>query len=344
MKKTLSVILVAILMFSFAFAVSAKIYTTPEAEEKREEFVCSEGSEVNGVVIDYCYFSPVKENDSTEYPLVIWFHGMGDGGDPGDQLTSSNISAWATDEYQRRFKDAGGAFIIAPRSADGISVWDDSLIYIVRATIDEFIAENRDNIDISRIYVGGYSMGGQMTLKMLAAYPEMFAAAFPICPAWVPGEVAAECFKDVPVWLVSGVNDPLVNYFVFASTTWNNIISQSNVAENCRFSTLRTTLYPNGKRADSGHLAWFSVNNDMFSDVNGDYPKMITIDGNGNKLTLEYPDGMISWLSGFESDYDGSPATDKGNEQAYTGFALNVFSFFKAFFQNLIGYVKLIRK
>ncbi|MBO5936361.1 MAG: hypothetical protein J6Q79_01955 [Clostridia bacterium] len=342
MKKTITTIFIALLIFGFVFSASAKIYTTHEANEKLSEFIYGESSEINGAIIDYYYFSPVKENDRTKYPLVIWFHGMGDGKSPGAQLTASNIAAWATEDYQRRFTGTGGAFIIAPRSAEGQAVWNDSLIYIVRATIDEFIANNRDNIDISRIYVGGYSMGGKMTLKMLSAYPEMFAAGFPICPAWVPGEEVTACFKEVPIWLTSGAQDPLVNYFAFASTTWNNIISQSNVAEISRFSTLTSTLYPDGNRAYSAHLSWFSVNNDMFSSDNGDYPKMKTVNGNGEKVILQYPEGMISWLSGFESDYDGSPATDGGNKQAYTGFALSFFGFIKAFFQNLAGYIKLL--
>jgi poly(3-hydroxybutyrate) depolymerase len=340
MKKTLSVILIAILIFSFAFMASAEPYKSSEALEMESEFVLGEGPEINGITIDYRYFSPVKKKDKTKYPLVVWFHGLGDGESEGKQIISSNIAAWATEDYQSRFKDAGGAFIIAPRSDAGQNTWSDDYIAVVRAALDDFIAENKKNIDVSRIYVGGYSMGGKMTLKMLAAYPEMFAAGFPICPAWVPSEEATACFKDVPVWLTSGVNDPLVNYFAFASTTWNNIISQSNVAEQCRFSTLSSVRYPDGRRADSGHHSWFSVNNDMFSAEGGDYPKMKTVDGNGERVTFTYPDGMISWLSLFESDYDGSPAENGGNEEAYSGFAMNIFSFISSFFRNLVNYIK----
>ena len=42
-----------------------------------------------------------------------------------------------------------------------------------------------------------------------------------------------------------------------------------------------------------------------------------TVDGIGNKVTLTYPDGMISWLSSYTSDYDGSVAVDGGNEDAH---------------------------
>ena len=32
--------------------------------------------------------------------------------------------------------------------------------------------------------------------------------------------------------------------------------------------------------------------------------------GNGETVTLTYPNGMISWLSGYESDFDGAAAVD----------------------------------
>ena len=343
MKKTLSIILVAILIFSSAFVVSAKVYETPEATAMEKKFIYGEGPKVNGLSVDYHYFSPVQKKDKKKYPLVVWFHGAGDGGSPGKQLKTSNIAEWATKEYQSRFKNSG-AFIIAPRSDEGLDTWSDDYISVVRAALDDFIAKNKKNIDVKRIYVGGYSLGGKMTLKMLTAYPEMFAAAFPICPAWVPSEDATACFKNVPVWMTSGAKDNLVNYYAFATTTWQNIISQSNVVEDCRFSILLSTRYPDGSRASSAHFAWYSVNNDMFAEDNGPYPKMKTIDGNNKDVNLRYPDGMISWLSGFKSSYDGSPATDGGNEQAYTGFALSVTSFIQEYAENYFGHLKLVSR
>ena len=264
---------------------------------------------------------------------------MGDGAEDGKQVTKSEIAYWASDEFQARFQPAGGAYILAARSReeDG-KFWDNDLVEPLRAAIEDFVANN--NVDTTRIYIGGYSMGGKMTLKMSVAYPEMFAAAFPICPAWVPDSAAVKKLADMPVWLTSGVTDPLVNYFSMVMTTWNNIIAESNVAEDCRFSTLKNVLYPNGRLAPSGHHSWFAVNYDMFSLDNGDYPLLKTVDGNGNKVKLAYPDGMISWLSGFESDFDGTKAADGGNSEAYgSGASSNVFATVINFFKNLIAYI-----
>ena len=309
-KKILAIILIVIALLPMQ--VSALF-----EKDVPKEFIFGVGPETQGYTIDYRYYSPVKENDNTKYPLVIWLHGMGNGGRDGKQIDTNNIGNWTTDDYQRRFKDSGGAFILAPRSLeeDGI-YWDDELIYPLRATIDSFIEAHKDNIDLQRIYVGGYSMGGKMTLKLAVAYPEMFAAIFPVCPAWIPGEEATVYLKDIPVWITSGARDPLVNYYAYLLPTWDNIIAHSNNPRDCRLSTLMVTLNPNGQPLLSSHQSWNSVTNDMFSSLKLDYPMMKTQDGLGRKVDLKYPDGMISWLSGFRSDYDGEKGSDCTNWDA----------------------------
>ncbi len=316
--RKITVFVLALLVLTAAFSVGT-LAANEDIEALQREFYFGRGPEINGYAIDYRFYSPVGRYDNKEYPLVIWLHGMGDGEYDGKQIERSNIALWASDDYQSRFKGSGGAFILAARSVEEEGLyWTDELIHPLRAAIDAFIYENWYNIDLERIYIGGYSMGGKMTLKMAVAYPELFAAAFPICPAWVPGTDATARIADMPIWLTSGANDPLVNYFAMVMPTWKNIIAESNVPDNCRLSTLSKTAYANGLPTSSGHHSWFAVNNDMFSSKNGNYPSMRTVDGNGDKVTLTYPEGMISWLSGFRSDYDGERAHNSGNPEART--------------------------
>lgn len=343
LKKIISFLLVTVFVTGIC---SIGAFAGNDIDALREEFSYGEGPVVEGYSIDYRYYSPVKAYDDTRYPLVIWLHGMGDGAYDGRQIERSNIALWASEEYQSRFKGSEGAFILAARSVEEDELyWTDGLIYPLRAAIDDFIDENWYNIDPQRIYIGGYSMGGKMTLKMVVAYPEMFAAAFPICPAWVPGEDATALISDMPIWLTSGANDPLVNYFLMAVPTWKNITAQTDVPGNCRFSTLRVTSYANGLPTSSGHHSWFAVNNDMFSSKNGKYPSMKTVDGNGDRVELAYPDGMISWLSSFRSSFDGSYAHDGGNTEAMTsdgmltGFKV-ITEFIKNFTEYIIGFFR----
>lgn len=318
MKKILALILSALMLLSVgsvtAFAEEDALTIADGIEKLRAQFVYGEGPETDGYTIDYRYYSPVKENDDTKYPLVIWLHGMSEGSTEGKQVINNDIGYWTSAEFQSRFTGAEGAFIMAPRSLEEKSIfWDDTLIFPLRAAIDEFIAENAENVDLSRIYIGGFSMGGKMTLKMAVAYPEMFAAIFPICPAWKPATEQAALFADIPVWLTSAKNDPIVNYDYSVTPTWENIIATNNNPELCRRSTLSKMKYPDGSSAISAHYAWYAVTYDMFSVENGDYPYLSTVNGLGDTVTLTYPDGMISWLSQFTSDYDGTPATNSGN-------------------------------
>ncbi|MBE6820234.1 MAG: hypothetical protein E7516_04210 [Ruminococcaceae bacterium] len=313
MKKLTAIILALAFILTLptgAFALSKE----GGIEPLKAQFVQDEGPETNGYTVDYSYYSPVKENDTTKYPLVVWLHGMGDGKEPGAPVKKSNIAYWTSDEFQARFKPAGGAFILAARSREEDNIfWSNEMIEPLRAAIDEFIAYNKENIDLTRIYVGGYSMGGKMTLKMAVAYPEMFAAAFPICPAWSPSEELCGMLADTPVWITSSTRDPLVNYYMAVSPTFERITTASNVAEDCRLSTLTKVCYEDGTKTSSSHHAWFAVNHDMFTDANGDYHNMSTVNGLGEEVKLSYPDGMICWLTSHTSDYDGTPIAGTGN-------------------------------
>ncbi len=348
MKKFRSVISV-ILSVITVFGCMINAYALPidnGIEELKKQFVFGEGPKVGDYSVDYRCYSPVKENDTQKYPIVVWLHGMGDGSSEGAQVNKSNVAFWASDEFQSRFAPSGGAFIIAARSReeDGI-FWDNNMLEPLRAAIDDFIAKNKANVDLSRIYVGGYSMGGKMTLKMAIAYPEMFAAAFPICPAWSPSDELISKLADTPVWITSSTRDPLVNYYFAVTPTFEAIADASNVAKDCRFSTLTKVCYHDGKKTSSSHHAWFAVNYDMFSIENGAYPNMSTVNGLGEEVTLTYPDGMISWLSSHTSDYDGVPIEGTGNitPDSKTDNLINIDGigeFFEILFKAIAGLFK----
>ena len=313
MKKFIALILSLSILLVLPVSASAKSINDG-IDALREEFVFGEGPEEDGYSIDYRYYSPVKKNDKTKYPLVVWLHGLSDGAEDGVQVNKSEIAFWASDEFQSRFKDTKGAFVMAARSREELGhTWTNAMVEPLRAAIDDFIKENKANIDVTRIYVGGYSMGGKMTLKMAISYPEMFAAAFPICPAWAPDANLINYLQYMPIWLTSSTQDPLVNYHLSVSPTWDKIVNTTNVPEDCRFSTITNVCYADGTPASSAHHTWFAVNYDMFSTENGNYPNMTTVDGNGNAVELTYPDGMISWLSSHTSDYDGAVIDGTGN-------------------------------
>lgn len=330
MKKIVSFILVTILLFSLAVSANA-VDLSSQIKDLRAKFQAGEGPVAGDYSVDYMYYSPVKSGDTKKYPLVVWFHGLGDGNYAGEQIDKNYVAFWASEEYQSRFGNVDGAFILAIRSREELSnTWENSMIFPARAAIDDFIAKNKNNIDLSRVYAGGYSMGGKMVYKMAVAYPDMFAAIFPICPAWSPSKTQAELIKDIPVWLTSSSKDPIVNYKNSVVPGWNNVCATSAVAADCRFTTLGTARMGDGTPCKSNHYAWFAVNNDMFGYDGKAYPDSSTVDGTGKAVTLTSPNGMISWLYSHTSDFDGSKATDMGNleGQGEGGIMVLVFDYF----------------
>ena len=144
MKKFLSVILALVIALSCCiFAVAED--SAPDIEALKARFVAGEGPVADGYSIDYMSYSPVGENDSTKYPLVVLLHGMTEGAEPGAQIERSNFPLWASDEMQSRFKGTGGAFLLVARSReeDGL-YWANQLIVPLKAAIDDFIAKNSE--------------------------------------------------------------------------------------------------------------------------------------------------------------------------------------------------------
>ncbi|MBQ6020485.1 MAG: hypothetical protein IJL26_09950, partial [Clostridia bacterium] len=169
LKKIVAVLLAAVLLCSacgvaaFAETVNRNgMKITEEWQGLIDRFEGGKGPETNGYQLDYRYYSPAaKKNDRTKYPLVIFLHGMGEGHFDGDQIVSNPIAYWASDEFQSRFSGAKGAYILCPRSLEEQGLfWDYLLVEPLKATIDDFISRNKQNIDVSRIYIGGFSMGG----------------------------------------------------------------------------------------------------------------------------------------------------------------------------------------
>ena len=335
-RRFISIFIVVTILLSFStFLISAQEdnYIVKEVLLK-EQFSDGQGPIIDDYSLDYKYYSPVKNGDNTKYPLVIWLHGLGNNSSPGSQLNASDIENWSTVEYQKRFKNSGGAFIFAPRSPKTIG-WDDTLINPLKGAIDDFIQKNKNNIDISRIYLGGYSMGGWMALKTASIYPEMFAAIFVSCPAWGISNDTAEKISSIPIWIVGGTNDLTVNYYTTILPTWNKIIKSNNTPEICRFSTLDPTTYPNGEKASDGHFSWYAITNDMFASNTGNYPNMTTINGVNNEIQLIFPEGMISWLCSKTSDYSEINSSNENIKISILSLLLNFIEKFIQLFNNV---------
>ncbi len=309
MKKLLCVFLSALMLFSLGATADA---ADPAAlPALKAAFKDGAGPEIDGLSVDYVYFAP--ENPAGEkLPLVVYFHGAGQGAAPRAQIEENNFPLWAGEEIQRRFT-GGGAWLFVPRShEENDEYWSDPYVPAVKAAIDAFIADHAEEIDLTRIYVGGFSMGGKMTLKMASSYPSFFAAAFPLCPAYDPSAAQLEAMADLPVWLIVSRFDVIAGYYTFSEAIWNGLCETTRVPAECRLTLFGRVKYPDGKNTQSNHFVWFALANDMFTYDGGKYPKAETTDANGAAVELTYPNGMVSWLCGHTSGYAGGETAPNG--------------------------------
>ena len=304
-----AIALLIILTFTFSFN-SFALSITESTQALNAQF--SDGSYSD--LLDYVSFSPVKgESDNTEYPLFIWLHGKKSGYYPRAQLENYEISNWASDEYQARFSSAGGCYILAPRviNSDKNS-WTQELCSPLKGLIDCFVAENSANIDTDRIYIGGFSIGGDMVWHMITAYPDFFAAAIPVAAISQPAATDLNKLNNMPLWLFTSDHDPyIINETSDVMPNFNYLCGISNKAENLRLTSFSEAFFADWSKKtetvdgqkkpafDAEHYIWEAVTYDMFmADGITPYACAKTIDSTGNVIEISDPeDGVIRWLS-----------------------------------------------
>ncbi len=161
----------------------------------------------------YREYAPVF--DGNKKALIIWLHGMGEGGKDNDlQITGNRgATAFISKEVQHIFN---GAYVIAPQCPTFWMPFEYKGVYQennytkeILSLIDEVCVFHPD-IDENRIYIGGCSMGGYQTLQTVIAAPHRFAAAFPICPAHELTQKEATKVKNVPMFFTHCMTDTTV--------------------------------------------------------------------------------------------------------------------------------------
>ena len=148
--------------------------------------------------LTYAAYEPWSlKGDGKANPLVIWLHGGGEGGvDVSITLMGNEVVSLIRPEIQSHFTTEGGAngaYVLSiqcpqawMRTANGsMTRGDYPSLYadVLKSCIDYYVQQNPD-VDRSRIYVGGCSNGGFMTMHMLIRHPKYFAAAYPTCEAY----------------------------------------------------------------------------------------------------------------------------------------------------------------
>jgi len=162
----------------------------------------------NNDTLRYRELLPDNYNPQQKYPLVLFLHGAGERGSD-NQAQLIHGSMMFTNPVNREKYPAIVLFPQCPRDyfwsferrpegrLDVNSFPADykisSILQAVKDLLDQYIAKGC--IDVNRIYIMGLSMGGMGTFDMVCRFPDVFAAAIPICGGINPERLKATAGK-----------------------------------------------------------------------------------------------------------------------------------------------------
>ena len=124
----------------------------------------------------------------------------------------TDTTSWNLNWYNEPIVSEDPCIVFTPKSMSSRAwgdSWDDVYPYPLRISlqiIDSLRTEY--NIDTTRIYIHGSSMGGYGVFNLLYLRPDMFAAAFAICGGGDPE--SAELVMQTPLWIFHGSDDDVV--------------------------------------------------------------------------------------------------------------------------------------
>lgn len=151
------------------------------------------------------------KNTNRKFPLVIVFHGSNAVGNDNTSQLGILAKLFAMDEIQAKYP----AFVLAPQfpSRSSNYVMDQSRNVLTSVpqpcltTALQLIDSLKSNlnIDVSRIYLIGFSMGASSVINALSLKPDLFAAGISI--SGIPQFDKVKTLTNIPIWLIHGNMD-----------------------------------------------------------------------------------------------------------------------------------------
>ena len=234
------------------------------------------GGTIGDETLTYASYEPWSlKGDGVKNPLVIWLHGGGEGGlDVSITLLGNEVVSLIRPEIQNHFTTEGGdkgAYVLAVQcptmwmnTVKGMGTGNYPSLYadVLKSCIDNYLVQNPD-VDPYRVYIGGCSNGGFMTMTMLLRNPGFFAAAYPTCQAYQDSNISDVEIKQLAkenIWFVQSADDTTVNPKEYAIPTYKRLIEAG--AKNVWFALFETVIGSDMGQKLMGHFSWAYVFND----------------------------------------------------------------------------------
>lgn len=163
----------------------------------------------------YQVYVPSDYTAQRSWPIILFLHGAGEGGEDGLLPTEVGIGS-AIRRNARNFP----VLVVFPQARPDSSGWRGNTAVMALRALDRTVAEFHG--DPRRLYLTGLSMGGSGTLRVAAEFPGRFAAIAPVTPDF-DGELSrplpaptgltdaylalAQAVGPTPAWVFQGALD-----------------------------------------------------------------------------------------------------------------------------------------
>jgi predicted peptidase len=136
------------------------------------------------------------------------------------------------------------ALVVSPQCPSGENWQSADMVERLSKLVDEVVTQY--GADPQRVYLTGFSMGGDGAWALGIAHPEQFAALAPVGSwYWKPDRVCA--LKETPVWVFQGEKDEIV-----APRFAQDMVS---ALEKCG-GNVKLTLFPKAGHEETSTLAY----------------------------------------------------------------------------------------
>lgn len=196
--------------------------------------------------LNYWLYLPPKQTvpenqDETKQqkpPLLIYLHGFNHSGSDLNYLLAGGLPEQLEDQR------ALPMIVVSPQCPQGENWQLENMV----ERLSHFTAEitTQYGADPRRVYLTGFSMGGDGVWALGSAHPEQFAALAPV-GSWYSDEKAVCSLKNVPVWDFQGEQDQIVSP-AYAK-------KMSAALEKCG-GTVKLTLFPDADHQGSSKQAY----------------------------------------------------------------------------------------
>ena len=172
--------------------------------------LCVSVNFINAQIMEKKFSTEICENRAYEYllhkpkgkekkPLIIFLHGSGEKGTDLEKVKTHG-------PFKYLKNNDLDAFVLAPQCPQDVYWESESLYQLIQTVIKQ------NNIDDSRIYLTGLSMGAWGAWNLAFAHPDMFAALVPIAGFVDRVPMLENCkIKNIPTRIFHGLLDDVVD-------------------------------------------------------------------------------------------------------------------------------------